>query len=144
MWFIILFLWGLYEQHKSTFFIPYFNIDKKEFNVIWQSMPCYTTLEIGIRRGGKNFCLPYTNDFNIYLKVCNVLGKILYSIRKYFVTWDVHPQEKKWSEKRVFGNDLESGCFWQAIKTKRYRIFVTKNYILLFILVFDLIDNYFL
>ena len=30
-----------------------------------------------------------------YLKVCNVLGKILYSIRKYFVTWDVHPQEKK-------------------------------------------------
>ena len=37
-----------------------------------------------------------------------MLLPILYCIRKYFIMWDVQPQnEKKWSGKWVFVNDLE-------------------------------------
>ena len=42
-------------------------------------------------------------------KVCNALGMILYCIRDYFIMWNVQTQEKKWSEKWVFVNDLEKG-----------------------------------
>ena len=38
--------------------------------------------------------------------------------------WDVQPQEKKLSGKWVFVNDLESGYFWQALKTKN-TVFLT-------------------
>ena len=40
-----------------------------------------------------------------FLKVCNVLSKILHYIRKYFVS-DVQPHSITWRSK----NDLESEC----------------------------------
>ena len=37
-----------------------------------------------------------------YLKVLNLLSKILYCIGTYFTMWAVQSQEKKWSGKWVF------------------------------------------
>ena len=59
----------------------------------------------------------------ILLKVCNVLGKILYCIRKNFIMWDVqsHSIVGKW----VFVNDLESAVFVTGRKNKN--MFCTNN-----------------
>ena len=38
---------------------------------------------------------------------CNVLGNILYCIRKYFILWDVQLHSNTWRSR----NDLERGCF---------------------------------
>ena len=41
--------------------------------------------------------------------------KILYYICKYFIMWDVQPQDKNWSEKWVFVKDQKDKkiqCFW--------------------------------
>ena len=61
---------------------------------------------------------PLKRNKQFDLKICSAFGKILYCIRKYFIIWDVQPQEK---------NDVESGCLWLAAETKSYSIFGTNN-----------------
>ena len=55
----------------------------------------------------------------IYCKVCNVIGKTFYCIRKYSKMWDAQSHNIT----RRSRNDLESGCLKQATKAQKNTVF---------------------
>ena len=70
--------------------------------------------QVCIRKFGKKWALerkPQMKNTPFYWKVCRILGKILYSICKYFIMWDIQPHSISWLSR----NNPESGCLQQAL-----------------------------